>query len=257
MCKHKEFTWITKIYYKIIDNRQKNPYDGYTEKHHIVPRSLGGSDKSENIVKLTAKEHYICHLLLTKMYNVNTLEYYKMVHAFYMMCNAKSNNQNRLYKVNSRSYKYLKESYSVIMKKTQSGELNSQFGSKWVYNPSKRLCKKINAIASLEDGWFYGRVQNWDNHYTQKRCDSCNKIGLMSPKSKYCSVECKNTLKRKNSFLYLNKDEFKKYYLQYKSINKAIKLLGKCGGEGAYHAHAIDIIQKDIEMHKIYLENKI
>lgn len=36
------------------------------EKHHILPKSLGGNDKKENIVILTPKEHYICHLLLVK-----------------------------------------------------------------------------------------------------------------------------------------------------------------------------------------------
>jgi hypothetical protein len=38
----------------------------YYEAHHIVPRSLGGNDKKSNIVLLTAKEHYLCHRLLTK-----------------------------------------------------------------------------------------------------------------------------------------------------------------------------------------------
>ncbi len=39
----------------------------YYEQHHIIPRSLGGSDYKSNLVFLTAKEHYICHLLLVKM----------------------------------------------------------------------------------------------------------------------------------------------------------------------------------------------
>lgn len=37
------------------------------EKHHIIPRSLGGTNNKENIVKLTYREHFICHWLLTKM----------------------------------------------------------------------------------------------------------------------------------------------------------------------------------------------
>jgi hypothetical protein len=40
-------------------------FDG--ENHHILPKSLGGSDNLENIAKLTYREHYVCHLLLTKM----------------------------------------------------------------------------------------------------------------------------------------------------------------------------------------------
>jgi hypothetical protein len=41
---------------------------GYTERHHIVPRSVGGTDDSSNIVVLTAREHFIAHMLLAKMY---------------------------------------------------------------------------------------------------------------------------------------------------------------------------------------------
>jgi len=45
--------------------------DGYTEKHHILPRSMGGSDEPENLVVLTAREHLIAHWLLTKSYPEN------------------------------------------------------------------------------------------------------------------------------------------------------------------------------------------
>jgi hypothetical protein len=57
----------TKIYYNIINRALSRPITGYTEKHHIVPRSLNGSNKKDNLVHLTAKEHRLCHLLLTKM----------------------------------------------------------------------------------------------------------------------------------------------------------------------------------------------
>jgi|LakMenEpi06Jul12_1017403.scaffolds.fasta_scaffold00518_1 hypothetical protein len=40
-------------------------FDG--EYHHIIPKSLGGTDDKQNIVKLTYREHFVCHLLLTKM----------------------------------------------------------------------------------------------------------------------------------------------------------------------------------------------
>ena len=41
--------------------------DTYIEQHHVIPRSLGGVDSKENLVRLTAREHFVCHLLLTKM----------------------------------------------------------------------------------------------------------------------------------------------------------------------------------------------
>lgn len=42
------------------------PADIYTEKHHVTPRCMGGSDDPDNIVVLTAREHAVCHLLLAR-----------------------------------------------------------------------------------------------------------------------------------------------------------------------------------------------
>jgi hypothetical protein len=58
-----------KTYFRIIDRAQYRILTGYTERHHIIPRSLGGTDDPTNIVVLSAREHYICHLLLTKMFS--------------------------------------------------------------------------------------------------------------------------------------------------------------------------------------------
>lgn len=59
----------SRIYFELIQNaKQRFTLTGYTEKHHIVPKSLGGSDFSDNLVRLTAREHYIAHLLLAHIY---------------------------------------------------------------------------------------------------------------------------------------------------------------------------------------------
>ena len=54
-------------YYNIINNSINRTIEGYVEKHHIIPRSLNGTDDNNNIAILTAREHFVCHLLLTKM----------------------------------------------------------------------------------------------------------------------------------------------------------------------------------------------
>lgn len=57
----------TRWYYNIVNNAQARLANTtYIEKHHIVPKSLGGNNLKNNIVSLTAREHYICHVLLTK-----------------------------------------------------------------------------------------------------------------------------------------------------------------------------------------------
>jgi hypothetical protein len=58
-----------RIYHQLIANAiARNGVDGYCEKHHIQPKSLGGTDDVSNIVALTAREHFIAHMLLAKMH---------------------------------------------------------------------------------------------------------------------------------------------------------------------------------------------
>lgn len=59
-----------RIYREFIkDRREREPgLSGYTERHHILPRSLGGGDEPENLIRLTAEDHFFAHLLLAKMH---------------------------------------------------------------------------------------------------------------------------------------------------------------------------------------------
>ena len=57
-----------KIYNNLVEKRLKNILKEKYEKHHIVPKTIGGSNSASNLVKLTPREHYIAHLLLTKIY---------------------------------------------------------------------------------------------------------------------------------------------------------------------------------------------
>lgn len=81
----------------------------YHETHHIIPKSLGGSNDSDNLVKLTGREHYICHLLLTKMVQ-SKYNQMKMDHAAYGMII-----MNKTL-VTSRIYETLKIKHSNYMK---------------------------------------------------------------------------------------------------------------------------------------------
>lgn len=55
-----------KWYLRLIQFRAEASPDGYIEKHHVVPLSLGGKDDPENVVKLTAREHFVCHRMLAR-----------------------------------------------------------------------------------------------------------------------------------------------------------------------------------------------
>lgn len=56
-----------RIHDSIIERARNRIISGYSERHHIVPRCLGGSDDQSNIVSLTAEEHYVVHQLLVKI----------------------------------------------------------------------------------------------------------------------------------------------------------------------------------------------
>lgn len=57
----------TKIYYRIITRSLSRINLPGMEKHHIIPRAMGGNNSKSNLAHLTIKEHRLCHLLLTKM----------------------------------------------------------------------------------------------------------------------------------------------------------------------------------------------
>lgn len=91
-------------YYSIIQNRKAHPLEGYTENHHIMPTALGGDNSPENRVKLSAREHWVCHQLLTRM--TEGIDRMKMLHPCV------------LFKKTSRSskrYQQLKEQRSAEM----------------------------------------------------------------------------------------------------------------------------------------------
>ena len=92
--------------------RAKNQIlSGYCERHHILPKCLGGSNDPANLVRLTAREHFICHLLLTRMVADTKLRS-KLVFAAWQQsrsCKAHHHINNRIYDALRRA---LSETYT-------------------------------------------------------------------------------------------------------------------------------------------------
>jgi hypothetical protein len=109
----------TKTYYQIVDRAKARIIDCYVERHHIIPKSLGGTNEIGNLVNLTAKEHFICHLLLTKM--VTGSHKRSMCYAVWQMTHIKGRER---YKPSSRIYdilrKKLSETYKGVPKSEQA-----------------------------------------------------------------------------------------------------------------------------------------
>jgi len=103
----------TKWYFHIVNHAKIRNLQGYREKHHIVPRCLGGDNNLENLVDLTAREHFICHWLLTKMISDIAIQK-KLLHAFSAFA-MKSSNQQRE-KITAKKYEILKKARSLSAK---------------------------------------------------------------------------------------------------------------------------------------------
>lgn len=86
--------------------KEKPADDKYYERHHIIPKSLGGSDSKENLVYLPGRAHFIAHWVLYKIHNNEA-----MARAFFGMCDFKRNPERAKF-VSSKGYEIAKAAFS-------------------------------------------------------------------------------------------------------------------------------------------------
>jgi len=55
-------------YDALIERARYREVVGYVERHHVVPRCMGGSDDKSNLVPLTPEEHFVAHQLLIRIH---------------------------------------------------------------------------------------------------------------------------------------------------------------------------------------------
>jgi phage gp46-like protein len=82
------------------------------ERHHIIPRSLNGDNTKDNLVYITTREHFICHLLLTKM--VTGKDRYRMLQAAAAFSSWTTKSHSRE-AIGSRIYQMLKQEKSKVL----------------------------------------------------------------------------------------------------------------------------------------------
>ena len=149
---NKYYKWYCNI---ITKAKLRNDGD---EKHHIIPKSLGGENNKENIVSLTHKEHLICHWLLIYCYANKAKA--KMVYALNRMCNK---NKNTIYyeiarKLHSQNvsgvnnpryggngcqgYKHTIE-YRTYISKRMQGKNHPMFGKQHTEEAKEKIKQKL------------------------------------------------------------------------------------------------------------------
>lgn len=116
---------------------KKNFPNQYFEFHHILPKSLFPlwKNRKSNIVPLTAREHFFCHQLLTKIYPSNSMFFALSQMAF---C---TENSNRI-KCASYEYSRIKEKFSELGRLpkniTENGRKKLSETAKMMENATKK-----------------------------------------------------------------------------------------------------------------------
>lgn len=136
-------------YVKSLGNRHLS----YSETHHIKPRCMGGDDSEDNLVVLTAREHFLAHYLLVKMNPDN----HKLLFAFMGMGMGIKKNCNRY--MNSRLYeKYRLKAVEVRSKKVMCVETGEIFPSATYVEKNVKNCKGVRDVIygnSLTAGGYH------------------------------------------------------------------------------------------------------
>lgn len=222
-----------KIYECLVKTRKMNTTpDSYHETHHIVPTSLSGSNDPENLVRLTAREHYVAHRLLEKItdqkYGFHSKQHNSMLDAMWLLSHDKIHKKF----INSRTYEYLKKERSIALSKQMSGENNPMYGKniKDHMTPEKyeQWKKNIKAAGKRRIGRKFSKetcekisAKKKGQKHTEETKNKISKklIGFKRPES--VKIQIGNSLRGKKKPP--RSDEHKKH------LGQALK--GKCAGE--------------------------
>lgn len=149
-----------KHYDKLMEFRLNNPPQNvYTELHHIIPKCMGGSDEKDNLVRLTAREHYLAHALLFKHYKTS-----KLAHAWFCMLRF-DRNQERFF--TARQYEMARKAHSNTLKITMKGEGNSFYG-KTHSEETKTLLSERNKEWHKHNKKAEDIIENWVDKVASK-----------------------------------------------------------------------------------------
>lgn len=224
-----------KHYERLITRAKHRNIEGYTEKHHILPRCMDGTNDKGNLVALTAREHFIAHILLVKVYPKE----YKLIFAVNAMCCFKENRDCS----KNRMYGWLRKRHAAAVGKattiSQQGSKNSQYGTCWISDVEKETSKKINKSELkiyINDGWIKGRNKR------KIKCMNCSTVFLPIGHEKRCNKNCKKPHQTRKNFLTGREDELIALYKRYNSLNKALTEMG-VSAKGDYFYKAKEVLK--------------
>ena len=243
---------MIKRYDKFIESRKYRtiPEGTYTEKHHRLPKCMGGSDEEGNLIILTAREHYIAHKMLFRENKYDT----SLTTAFHMMTNAQKG--GRKYNVTSRDYSSAKEAFIKMrtgyhhteeakrkmsesskgvcvgerngmygkhhteesrlkMSENSKGEKNGMYGHQYTEEEKKKL--SMSSIGkNAKPIRITNLITNEVKEFSTARCEECRDfLGYKNINSSTSSVS--QAIKKNNGIIYrgLGKKRYKAFKVEY------------------------------------------
>ncbi len=158
-------------YQQLVERAKSRVLEGYTEIHHVIPRCLGGLDSQENLVTLTAEEHYVAHQLLVKMFP----GHYGLVKAANMMSTGNQRSNKRYGWLRRQLFEECKETVEC---KHCSKEFSMPQSLKRVYCSNE--CYRASRTKMID-----------------RTCECCGEVFSVygSRETKCCSTKCARILR--------------------------------------------------------------
>lgn len=165
-----------RVYREFIADRKSKPRpEGYTERHHILPRSLGGGNEPENLIDLTAEDHFFAHLLLAKIHGGG------MWHALNAMANGPlvgmRSHSIRYLLMRRRWYDVAKKEFAIAHSKRMKGRFTGQDHPMYGKPCSPIALEKLKA--RLADGFNPMATPE-----ARKKCADANRGKVRSPETR-------------------------------------------------------------------------
>jgi len=193
----------TKHYNSIIERAKSRilPEETYTENHHIIPKSIGGLNSKDNVVSLTAREHRLAHILLTKML-ADPKHINKMWYAAWLILRVENSSQIRhiskgkfyeIAKINFSKQMSVKHKGKTVSKETRRKMSESRKGKtspnkgKLMSDKQKQKLSKAHTgkivAQSTVDKILESRKGYKHSEETKKKIAEGNKGKIMPPKT--------------------------------------------------------------------------
>lgn len=144
--------------YNLLINKYKNNPIKLKEKecHHILPRSCGGTNKKENLIFLSPKDHFIAHYFLLKIYEEENdkEKFTKMLYTWNMMSNFKKYKDMQIDKIYEYANEYeelKKKAFKLISEKNKEHYLKIKDTKEFKEREIKRI-EKLNYFYTTEEG---------------------------------------------------------------------------------------------------------